>query len=50
MKFLIENGADINARNDENNSALIQALTDGKQFEKLLICRRNLDKKPYSIA
>lgn len=35
IKLLIENGADINAVNKNNNTALIQALAQGKQVEKM---------------
>ena len=33
VKFLIENGADINAVNNENTSALIETIRNGKLFK-----------------
>ena len=50
VKFLIENGADINAVNNINNSALIEAIKNGKQFKNWQICRKNLDRRSYSLA
>lgn len=33
IKLLIENGADVNAVNDVNNSALILAISNGKSYK-----------------
>ena len=41
VKFLIENGADINAVDNENSSALIEAMKNGKLFEKCFNAKKS---------
>lgn len=50
VKFLVENGADINAVSKNNDSVLILAIRKGKLFKNCYYTRKKRDEHSLFIA